>query len=145
MSIANRKRPLERGWLGRNRPKLAGTLSLQPTVATSSGDKVPLDSLQGADFAIVARATAAQFIEDRLPRLGDSLSVRLIRFAAQPNGKAVGDIEGRLTNQFDENAIDFLVVRPDHYIFDGGRTADFEAVAGQITSRFQAVEQAVHA
>ena len=145
MYMTNRKRPLERGWLGKNRPKLAGTLSLQPTVATAAGDKVPLDSLQGQGFAIVARAAAAQMIEDRLPSLGDCLSVRLIPFANQPQGKTVGDIEGRLTKQFNENAIDFLVVRPDHYIFDGGRARDFATVAGQISSRFQAVEQAVHA
>jgi hypothetical protein len=145
MYMTNRKRPLERGWLGKNRPKLAGTLSLQPTVATAAGDKVPLDSLQGQGFAIVARAAAAQMIEDRLPSLGDCLSVRLIPFANQPQGKTVGDVEGRLTKQFNENAIDFLVVRPDHYIFDGGRARDFATVAGQISSRFQAVEQAVHA
>jgi hypothetical protein len=145
MYITNRKRPLERGWLGKNCPKLAGTLSLQPTVATSAGDKVPLDSLQGQGFAIIVRAAAAQFIEDRLPSLGDCLSVRLIPFADQPHGRTVGDVERRLIKQFDDNAIDFLVVRPDHYIFDGGKVRDFAAVAGQITSRFQAVEQAVHA
>jgi 3-(3-hydroxy-phenyl)propionate hydroxylase len=145
MSVMNRKRPLETGWLGKNRPRLAGTLSLQPTVVTSSGDTVPLDSLQGQGFAIVARAAAAQFIEERLPRLGNSISVRLIPFAGQPNGKTVGDVERRLTKQFDENAIDFLVVRPDHYIFDGGRIRDFEAVAGRIANRFGAVEQAVRA
>jgi 3-(3-hydroxy-phenyl)propionate hydroxylase len=145
MYMTNRKRPLESGWLGKNRPKLAGTLSLQPTVATSTGGRVPLDSLQGEDFAIVARASVAHFIEDRLPCFGDSLSVRLIPFAERPDGTTVGDVERQLTKQFDKNAIDFLVVRPDHYIFDGGRARDFEAVAGQITSRFQAVEQAVHA
>jgi 3-(3-hydroxy-phenyl)propionate hydroxylase len=145
MSITNRKRPLERGWLGKNRPKLAGTLSLQPTVATSAGDRVPLDSLQGDGFAIIARVTAAQFIEDRLPCLGDRLHVRLIQFAEQPNGKTVGDFERRLIKQFDKNALDFLVVRPDHYIFDGGKVADFESVARQISCRFQAVEQEVHA
>ncbi len=145
MSITNRKRPLECGWLGKNRPKIAGTLSLQPTVATSAGDRVPLDSLQGGSFAIIARDTAAQFIANRLPRLDDGLSLRLIPFAEQPNHKTVGDVERRLTKQFDENAIDFLVVRPDHYIFDGGRTPDFEAVASQFTCRFRAVEQEVHA
>jgi 3-(3-hydroxy-phenyl)propionate hydroxylase len=140
----NRKRPLECGWLGKNRPKLAGTLSLQPTVTTSTGDRALLDSLQGGDFAIVARASAAPFIEDKLPRLGDSLPVRLTLFAEQSNGSAIGDVEHRLMKQFDENAIDFLVVRPDHYIFDGGRVKDFEAVASQISSRFREVEQAVH-
>lgn len=145
MFITNRKRPLERGWLGKNRPKLAGTLSLQPTVATSAGDRVPLDSLQGEGFAIIARATAAQFIEDRLPSLCDGLPVGLISFAEQPKDKIVGDVELRLKKQFDKNAIDFLIVRPDHYIFDGGRAADFEAVAGRFTRRFQAVELEVHA
>jgi 3-(3-hydroxy-phenyl)propionate hydroxylase len=140
----NRKRPLECGWLGRNRPKLAGTLSLQPTVTTSAGDKALLDSLQGGDFAIIARASAAPFIEEKLPCLGDCLPVRLTLFAEQPNGRAIGDVEHRLMKQFDENAIDFLVVRPDHYIFDGGRVKDFEAVANQISSRFREVEQAVH-
>lgn len=145
MSITNRKRPLERGWLGKNRPRLAGTLSLQPTVATSAGDRVTLDSLQGQGFAIIARAAAEQFIADRLARLSDRLSVRLIPFAEQPNGKTVGDAERRLTKQFDENTIDFLVIRPDHYIFDGGKATDFEAVASQFTSRFRAVKQEAHA
>jgi 3-(3-hydroxy-phenyl)propionate hydroxylase len=145
MSHMNRKRPLECGWLGKNRPRLAGKLSLQPTVATSAGDRAPLDSLQGEDFAIVARAAAARFIQDRLPNLGDSLPVRLISFAEQPKGKTVGDVERQLTKQFDENVIDFLIVRPDHYIFDGGRTTDFEKVASQFSCRFRAVEQEVHA
>jgi 3-(3-hydroxy-phenyl)propionate hydroxylase len=145
MTVMNRKRPLESGWLGKNRPKLAGKLSLQPTVATAAGDRVPLDSLQGEGFAIIARAASARFIEDRLPSLGNCLPVRLIPFAEQPAGKTVGDFEGRLIRQFDEHAIDFLIVRPDHYIFDGGRITDFEKVASQFSCRFRAVEQEVHA
>jgi 3-(3-hydroxy-phenyl)propionate hydroxylase len=138
---ANRKRPLETGLLGARRPAVAGTLSLQPTVARADGTRAPLDEALGPDFALLLRRGRAS-VEARdaaLARLRQRVDVRLVEFASGAAADTLGDAGGLLTAWFDANDLDFALIRPDRYVFDGGRAADLSAVSEDFSRRFDAL------
>jgi 3-(3-hydroxy-phenyl)propionate hydroxylase len=138
MHFINRKRPLNRGFFGRNRQKIAGSLIPQPTVATIDRGEVPLDTLMGKGFAVVARATALETIAPVLPRIKEALPLTLVLFGPRPSSNVAADSSGALSRFFDEARVDFMIVRPDHYIFDGGRKGEFAKVASRLVERFHA-------
>ncbi|MGO9173524.1 MAG: bifunctional 3-(3-hydroxy-phenyl)propionate/3-hydroxycinnamic acid hydroxylase [Rhodomicrobium sp.] len=142
MYVANRKRPLGKGFFGRNRRKITGSLAPQPNVAAIGRGAVPLDTLMGSGFAVVARATALEKLAPVLPRVKAVLPVNLVLFGKEASPTVVGDSSGALTRFFDEASIDFMIVRPDHYIFDGGRKASFAKVASKLVKRFHAPQDA---
>jgi 3-(3-hydroxy-phenyl)propionate hydroxylase len=136
MHITNRKRPLTKGFLGTNRRKIVGSLAPQPTVATIDRGAVPLDVLMGNGFAVIARAAALEKLAPMLPRLRKVLATNLVLFSEAASLSVVGDIDGALSRFFNTAVIDFMIVRPDHYIYDGGRIDDFATVATKLVARF---------
>jgi 3-(3-hydroxy-phenyl)propionate hydroxylase len=138
MYVANRKRPLSKGFFGRNRRKIAGHLAPQPAVATIDRGAVLLDTLMGAGFAVVARAEAREKLAPALSRIKEVLPVNLVLFGKEASATIVEDTSGTLTRFFDEARIDFMIVRPDHYIFDGGRKGSFAKVASKLIKHFHA-------
>ncbi|RMG30226.1 MAG: bifunctional 3-(3-hydroxy-phenyl)propionate/3-hydroxycinnamic acid hydroxylase, partial [Bacteroidetes bacterium] len=65
---ANRKRPLERGLIGRHHKKIAGHLFIQPEVALQ-GQRQLLDEYLGRGFAVLARAPLPAAVHARLQAL----------------------------------------------------------------------------
>jgi len=135
-SLANRKRPLGVGCLGRNR--LAGQLALQPPVSIANGACVLLDQALGRDFAVLARRGALDGARPTLQALRERLPLRLVEFDAQPSAECIGDAEGAVSRWFDRAGVDFMLIRPDRYIFDAGRASAFDAVAADLASRLHA-------
>lgn len=126
-AVANRKRPLEDGFFGSNRRRLAGHLFPQPLVARMDAPPVLLDEVLGQQFALIVRKGApAQSLKIR--ELADSLPFRLVTFATNPEPGVIGDQSGALHNWFNREKVDFVLVRPDRYVYDAGRADQLDAV-----------------
>jgi len=131
---AVRKEPLSLGFLGTNRRKLAGTLGFQPSVVNARGERCLLDSVGGPDFYVAARAGTLDGNHRDLEALQQAVPCRLVEFGPSASGAIVSDADGELTKWFDAADIDFAIVRPDRYVFDGGRAADFASVTNRLRS-----------
>ncbi len=138
---ANRKRPISHGLLGQRRPKLVGHLAIQPKVSPATGAPVLLDEVLGLGFAVLARASAAPALRAQLARQPLPVVCRLVAFAptSTPAAEAVGDTDGRLADWFAEHGVDFVLIRPDRYVYDGGKVTDFATIAADFTRQFPAV------
>ena len=118
--VANRKLPLAGGCLGTNRKAIAGHLLPQPRVRSADGALVLLDEVLGPGFAIIARqgsVAASGWQVGPIP-------LRLIELGPVASGRVVAEPEGRLGRLLRQHNADFLIVRPDRYVFDAGHTAD---------------------
>lgn len=137
-SVANRKRPLETGFFGRNRRRLAGTLALQPRVSRADGAAVLLDEVLGRGFAILARrgGVAGQGAAIATLRRQVQLPLKVVEFCTATGDECVGDAQGTLHRWFGEHDIDFVLIRPDRYIFDAGRAGELEAVLKQLAQQY---------
>lgn len=135
-SVANRKRPLREGFLGTTNRKLAGQLALQPRVTLADGRTVLLDEALGDGFALLARRGVVDIRHSDLTRLKSLVDLRIVQFADLADARSIGDSEGRLRRWFDEVGIDFVLIRPDRYIFDAGRAGAIGAVAAGFLARF---------
>ncbi len=129
---AIRKRPLESGFIGATRAKLAGALVIQPRMRDAYGRVFLLDEALGPDFAVLARAGALAGRSTAIDDLNETAPTRLVEFGAD----ALRDHDGRLGPWFEKNDVDFVIVRPDRYVYDGGRAQDFDAVARNFRARF---------
>lgn len=121
---ANRKQPLTRGFFGKNRPKIAGHLSLQPIV-TFSGSDMLLDEALGSRFAILARQGSLTAMRSTIYRLTNERDFAFVEISAAGSDAHVIDRDGKLLAWMDKLDADFVLLRPDRYIFDAGRAADF--------------------
>jgi 3-(3-hydroxy-phenyl)propionate hydroxylase len=136
-SLANRKRPLAGGCLGRKH-RLAGQLALQPLVSRADGARILLDEVLGRDFAVLARRNALAAGRPAMDALGKRLPLKLVEFDAQPSANCVGDPDGTLRRWFEREDLDFVLIRPDRAIFDAGRAQAFDAVAADLAARLHA-------
>lgn len=143
MWVANRKRPLEGGFFGTNRRRLAGHLFPQPIVARSE-DAAPilLDEVIGQGFAIIARQGALPQLPSELLALADHLPLRLITFAPTPGSGVVGDQSGALEKWFNRADADFALVRPDRYVYDAGRAEQSREILNMFLASLPALEPA---
>ncbi|WP_233809277.1 bifunctional 3-(3-hydroxy-phenyl)propionate/3-hydroxycinnamic acid hydroxylase [Paraburkholderia sp. HP33-1] len=125
---ANRKRPLSGGFIGRHRRRIAGHLAPQPTVRLQDGKAVLLDEVLGHDFALLFRRDAISNLHPAVKRARERFRLKLVSFDANASSGSVGDAQGKLDEWFTRNRIDFVLIRPDRYVFDGGRIEQLEAV-----------------
>jgi 3-(3-hydroxy-phenyl)propionate hydroxylase len=137
-SLANRKRPLAVGCLGRNHRRLAGQIALQPLVSRADGAPLLLDQALGQDFALLACKGAIDRARPALRTLQQRLPLELVEFDTKPSPGCVGDPDGTLARWFDCHGIDYMLIRPDRYIFDAGRADSFDRVAADLASRLHA-------
>jgi 3-(3-hydroxy-phenyl)propionate hydroxylase len=135
---ANRKRPLETGLIGPHHRALAGTLSPQPEVSRGGGSSVLLDEALGLDFALLVRRGRSPLdaCHAALARLRACVGARLVEFAATASGDVLGDTSGRLAAWVDTHGVDFVILRPDRYVFDAGRAGALDAVSRDFCQRF---------
>jgi 3-(3-hydroxy-phenyl)propionate hydroxylase len=140
MWVANRKRPLENGFFGNNRPRLTGHLFPQPLVTRVDGSLVLLDDIIGQGFAIVARQGAIPQLPAEIRALADHLPLRVITFAAAPDTGVVGDQSGALQRWFKRAGADFALVRPDRYVYDAGRSEQLLEILHTFLAALPALE-----
>ncbi|MEY2883990.1 MAG: hypothetical protein RL490_1714 [Pseudomonadota bacterium] len=133
--LAVRKAPLTSGCIGSNRPAAAGQLLPQPLVQEAGAAPALLDNWLGNGFAILARS--GRLSAAALAPLRHALPLALAEF--DPGGAGdLDDRDGTLKRLVDGYDADFILVRPDRYIFDAGRAADLPRVADDLLSRLSA-------
>lgn len=142
MWVANRKRPLEVGFFGNNRKRLTGHLFPQPAVARMDGPPVLLDEVIGQGFAMIARQGAIASLPPELRELADHLPLRIVTFAAAPAAGVIGDQSGALEKWFTRARADFVLVRPDRYVYDAGRAEQLGEVLQTFLASLPALEPA---
>ncbi|MBD9578164.1 bifunctional 3-(3-hydroxy-phenyl)propionate/3-hydroxycinnamic acid hydroxylase [Pseudomonas sp. PDM23] len=131
---ANRKKPLAAGFCGWGH-RLSGHLALQPKVLREEeGERVLLDEALGHGFALLARRGCLDTQRALLERLAQQVELRLLEFAEDPTSPVLGDPTGALQDWFDEADMDFVLIRPDRYVFDAGRADQL----GRVAERFLA-------
>lgn len=130
---ANRKQPLKRGFFGATRRKLAGHLAIQPTVS-ANGQDVLLDDLLGTDFVIVARRGTLAKQASAVSSLQAASGVLLLEFGPPVSRSPIVDRDGKLTAWMDAHDADFVVLRPDRYVFDAGRAGDFNRAVAALAA-----------
>ncbi|TFE36513.1 bifunctional 3-(3-hydroxy-phenyl)propionate/3-hydroxycinnamic acid hydroxylase [Paraburkholderia dipogonis] len=133
---ANRKRPLTNGLIGRNRRRIAGHLAPQPKVQAYGAKAVPLDDVLGNDFALLFRRDAISNLHPAVKRAREQLTLKLVSFDVKALPGSVLDMEGKLDAWFRQHRIDFVLIRPDRYVFDGGKISQLNAT---ITPLLQAM------
>jgi len=106
---------------------------IQPRVRRDDGAEVLLDDVLGDGFAVIARAGT----------LGKGLSVpgialRLVEFGPVAGHGGVVDSDRALDRLLRTNGVDFVVVRPDRYVFDGGKVADLPCILADLAARLVA-------
>jgi len=132
LKAINRKRPLKGGCLGRS--PLAGHLALQPQITLPDGKVELLDEAIGRDFAVLARkGTLAQYrlVLDEFRR---ALPVRMLEFGRGSENADLTDHTGVLERWFDQYGIEFVLIRPDRYVFDAGPSQELEAAVRSLQS-----------
>lgn len=120
--------------------KLVGRMLPQPDVLTAEGVRVPLDTLLGEGFALLAIRNEpdrpfSEFTQSVWSRLGAR------RICAMPGGlerlvegvdAVIGDISGDLAAALGEPGDVTLLVRPDRYIAAAMRAGDAAATATRL-------------
>lgn len=117
---ANRKRPLSRGFIGSNCPRLAGQLAIQPPVQVDD-HVIPLDDVLGNRFCLLSRAGCLDLAPKFIESLGQNMPFKHVEFGNRDFGAIIGDDEGLLAGWFDSHQVDVALIRPDRYIFDAGK------------------------
>lgn len=130
--MSNRKRPLSSGFIGTNCPQLAGRLAIQPLVRVDD-DVVRLDDMLGSRFALLSRAGCLDRASEIVQRLGQSVLIKHVEFDNRAAGAVIEDHQKLLAGWFDRHRVDFVLIRPDRYVFDAGKC---EAL-GDVVSNFQ--------
>jgi 3-(3-hydroxy-phenyl)propionate hydroxylase len=142
MEIANRKRPLEDGFFGNVRRKLAGHLFIQPVISRADGSPVLLDEVIGQGFALIVRQDAIPASLPELTALADRVPIRLVKFAHSAAPGVIGDPSGALHKWFEREEVDFVLVRPDRYIYDAGPAEQLSAVLQTFAGSLPALKRA---
>lgn len=126
---ANRKKPLAAGFCGWGH-RLSGHLAVQPPVSCGEeGARVLLDETLGHGFALLARRGRLASHGAVLERLARLVDLCVVEFDEAPAGSVIGDPSGALADWFEEGGMDFVLIRPDRYVFDAGRAAELSRVA----------------
>jgi len=112
-----KKLPYKTGFLGKHH-SFSGHLNIQPVVQLVENKSLLLDELLGNRFALITtKIVQPEQVEDFKNEL--SGKVFLV-------GKDFSSSEYQ--NWMKVNKMEFVIIRPDRYIFDGGRMASLEEV-----------------
>jgi 3-(3-hydroxy-phenyl)propionate hydroxylase len=139
MTAANRKRPLQDGFFGNNRRQLAGHLFPQPLVGRSDGSSVLMDEVIGQGFALVVRKAAITLPD--LRKVAARVPFTIVTFGSTPEPGVVGDGSGVLHKWFKREAVDFVLIRPDRYVYDAGRSDQLDAVLQSFVASLPALKR----
>ena len=132
LKAINRKRPLKNGCLGRS--PLAGHLALQPPITLPDGTIELLDEALGRDFVVLARKGTIVRHQMVLNDLRRAIPLSILEFGDGSERAAISDHTGVLKRWFHEHGIDFVLIRPDRYVFDAGLSSKLdEAVRGLLS------------
>ncbi|MGB1205526.1 MAG: bifunctional 3-(3-hydroxy-phenyl)propionate/3-hydroxycinnamic acid hydroxylase [Chitinophagales bacterium] len=118
-----KKKPLKKGFLGKNCPQLIGHLFIQPKVLNKEAEKLYLDSYLDNNFVLFLRKNTITSTPN-ISYLKEKIDLRILTLH-----KDMIDDENILTNWFSKQKVDFVVIRPDKYIYDAGRLYTLEKVA----------------
>jgi 3-(3-hydroxy-phenyl)propionate hydroxylase len=132
---ANRKRSLEGGFLGRNHRRLPGQLSMQPTITLADGRTTLLDEVLGSQFAILARSGTLDGRRGAIDRLRTRVPVEVVEFDGDATEHRIGDPDGILSDWFDRNGVDFVLLRPDRHVYDAGRADALDRVVASFSEQ----------
>lgn len=114
-----KKQPYEQGFFGKKHT-LSGQLAIQPSIQVGQ-QEVFLDTLLGNQFALISTTT----INEK----------QTTAFKEKINGQVLllgRDFQSEVfTNWMLTHKIDFVVIRPDRYVFDAGRKKDLEEILGR--------------
>jgi 3-(3-hydroxy-phenyl)propionate hydroxylase len=135
---ANRKRPLRCGLVGRHQRRVAGHLAPQPLVRLHGGGEVLLDEVLGHDFALLFRCDEINALHPAVKRARERFNLKLVSFDAKASPMSIGDTDGKLDAWFTQHRLDFVLIRPDRYVFDGGRTHQLAAVMAPLVDALNA-------
>lgn len=117
---------LTSGLLGGEVRAAKGSLFIQPLVRTETGETLLLDEILDTGFAIIGKDQDPQAVINTASlNLGDALSITFVQVVAlgnqpkdqKPGTRYIEDIEGKLTEWFQQNQAQFVIVRPDRYVF----------------------------
>lgn len=133
---ANRKKPLAGGFLGGTH-SLSGHLAIQPQVCSRlNGSLVLLDEFLGKGFALLVRDRVSKTCASCAATLGQLVPLQVVSFNDNLPTDGVIDAQGHLGRWFDQHHIDFVLIRPDRYVFDAGKEADLDRVAALFFKQF---------
>lgn len=114
-----KKLPYENGFLGKHHA-LSGQLAIQPSVQIGN-EQLLLDELLGNQFVLISTK--------EIP------SVLATHFKNQLNGQVFLIKKDFMSSKFEEwmqiHKMEFVIIRPDRYIFDAGRLKDLEKVLSE--------------
>lgn len=133
--ITNRKRPLSCGFIGANCPRLAGHLAIQPAIQIDD-DAVPLDDVLGNHFSLLSKTGCLDCATGLIDSLRQTAAVKHVEFGSRHSGAIVADDRNLLENWFGRHNVDFMLIRPDRYVFDAGKAAAFGDVVRDFQRRF---------
>lgn len=121
-----KKEPLKRGILGKQTRSLAGQLFIQTKVKMQSQRRVWLDDLCTNHVVILCRQAISTDLIENLP---ERFPIRILNVDFENStGQSIYDYQHLLTNWFTKKQLDFVILRPDRYIFDAGKAASFPNV-----------------
>ena len=120
--------PYKKGFMGTNH-KLAGQMMLQPLVKNLAGDELLMDEVIGNQMTIITQHSFPNALQNSFEEktLGKIFTIT----------KDFTDNTHILRNWMKKNKIDFVIMRPDHYIFDAGRRGQEETVLQQLFGFFE--------
>jgi len=132
LKAVNRKRPLKGGCLGRS--PLAGHLALQPQITLPDGRIELLDEALGQDFAVLARQGSLSQHESVLDVLRRAVPIRVLEFGVASENADITDHTGVLAQWFNQYGIEFVLIRPDRYVYDAGSSEELERAVRALIS-----------
>jgi 3-(3-hydroxy-phenyl)propionate hydroxylase len=103
--------PYKNGLIGKSHP-LSGQRFFPPRVQTSDEKWLVMDEIIGDRFALISKSTITGEAVDWFHATLGGVSLTI--------GKDIKDSSGKLTQYFNDNKADVILVRPDFYIYDAG-------------------------
>ncbi len=126
---------LQAGIIGSTIHKARGTYMIQPLVQGHNGTVTRLDDLMGPNFTILGRNQARPQALKQTNQPTNTI-IPAHYFNVVPSNSAltnptnsddvVIDSEGNLADWFSQNQADFVIIRPDRYIFGAYKAGDFD-------------------
>jgi len=130
-AVILKKQPLKKGFLGINCPQLIGRLFIQPKVLDKQGEKFYLDTCFEHHFVLFLRKNAITNTPN-ISYLKEKLHLKILTL-----DKDIIDSENVLTKWFSKHKIDFVIIRPDKYIYDAGRLYNLEKTTQHLQEQLE--------
>lgn len=121
------KVPFKSGFMGDNH-KSAGTMFIQPLVKSLAGKEMLMDDLFGNQLTIVTNFKLP-------PSTIDTFQKKVLGKVYTMKYEFI-DNTHELATWMKKNKVDFVVTRPDHYVFDAGRQGEEEKVLSELYNFF---------